>query len=83
VTLLTALAGATRRIGLGGTVSTSFSEPYNVARQFASLDHISGGRAAWERRDLGQRLRRAQFRVIPHCRLMRCVTNGPASSSMS
>lgn len=47
VTLLTALAGATTRIGLGGTVSTSFSEPYNVARQFASLDHISGGRAAW------------------------------------
>ena len=47
VTLLTAIAGSTRRIGLGGTVSTSFSEPYNVARQFASLDHISGGRAAW------------------------------------
>jgi len=47
VTLLTALAGATTRIGLGGTVSTSFSEPYNVARQFASLDHISAGRAAW------------------------------------
>jgi FMN-dependent oxidoreductase (nitrilotriacetate monooxygenase family) len=47
VTLLTALAGATNRIGLGGTVSTSFTEPYNVARQFASLDHISAGRAAW------------------------------------
>ena len=47
VTLLTALAGVTRRIGLGGTVSTSFTEPYNVARQFASLDHLSGGRAAW------------------------------------
>lgn len=47
VTLLTALIGATSRIGLGGTVSTSFSEPYNVARQFASLDHLSGGRAAW------------------------------------
>ncbi len=47
VTLLTALAGATTHIGLGGTVSTSFSEPYNVARQFASLDHISAGRAAW------------------------------------
>src|SRR5260370_7407049 len=47
VTLLTALAGATTRFGLGGTVSTSFSEPYNVARQFASLDHISAGRAAW------------------------------------
>jgi N-acetyl-S-(2-succino)cysteine monooxygenase len=47
VTLLTALAGATTRIGLGGTVSTSFSEPYNVARQFASLDHVTSGRAAW------------------------------------
>ncbi|MFI4995497.1 MAG: LLM class flavin-dependent oxidoreductase [Hyphomicrobiales bacterium] len=47
VTLLTALAGSTTRIGLGGTVSTSFSEPYNVARQFASLDHVSSGRAAW------------------------------------
>lgn len=47
VTLLTALAGVTSRIGLGGTVSTSFSEPYNVARQFASLDHLSQGRAAW------------------------------------
>jgi len=47
VTLLTALSGATQRIGLGGTVSTSFSEPYNVARQFASLDHLSAGRAAW------------------------------------
>ncbi len=47
VTLLTALAGVTSHIGLGGTVSTSFSEPYNVARQFASIDHLSGGRAAW------------------------------------
>ena len=47
VTLLTSLAGVTSRIGLGGTVSTSFSEPYNVARQFASLDHLSQGRAAW------------------------------------
>ncbi len=69
MTLLTGLAGATRHIGLGATVSTSFSEPYNVARMFASLDHISGGRAAVERRDLGQRLRRAQFRhatLPPH-----------------
>ena len=47
VTLLASLAGATTHIGLGGTVSTSFSEPYNVARQFASIDHLSGGRAAW------------------------------------
>ncbi len=47
VTALAAIAGATRFIGLGGTASTSFSEPYNIARQFASLDHISRGRAAW------------------------------------
>jgi FMN-dependent oxidoreductase (nitrilotriacetate monooxygenase family) len=47
LTLLAAVAGATSRIGLGATVSTSFSEPYNVARFFASLDHISHGRAAW------------------------------------
>src|SRR6195952_294069 len=47
VTALTAIAGATKYIGLGGTSSTSFNEPYNVARQFASLDHISRGRAAW------------------------------------
>ncbi len=38
---------ATRRIGLVATVNTNFSEPYHVARQFASLDHISGGRAGW------------------------------------
>lgn len=47
VTLLSALSAHTRRIGLLGTVSTTFSEPYNVARMFASLDHISGGRAGW------------------------------------
>ena len=46
-TLLSALSAATSRIGLGGTVSTSYSEPYNIARIFASLDHISAGRAAW------------------------------------
>jgi len=47
VTLLAALAGLTDRIGLVGSVSTSFTEPYNVARQIASLDHLSGGRAGW------------------------------------
>ena len=46
-TLLAALSAVTRNIGLGGTVSTSFSEPYNVARAFASIDNISGGRAGW------------------------------------
>jgi len=47
LTLLSALGMVTRHIGLGATVSTSFNEPYNVARAFASLDHLSGGRAAW------------------------------------
>ncbi|HEX7852370.1 MAG TPA: LLM class flavin-dependent oxidoreductase [Sphingobium sp.] len=47
LTLLAALAGVTSRIGLIATASTSFSDPYNLARQFASLDHMSGGRIGW------------------------------------
>ncbi len=47
ITLLSALATVTTHIGLVGTATTSFNEPYNVARKFASLDHISNGRAAW------------------------------------
>ena len=47
ITLLGALATATSKIGLAATVSTSFWEPYNVARQFASLDHLSHGRVGW------------------------------------
>jgi N-acetyl-S-(2-succino)cysteine monooxygenase len=47
MTLLAALGMVTRHIGLGATVSTSFNEPFNVARAFSSLDHLSGGRAAW------------------------------------
>lgn len=47
LTLLPALAALTSRIGLIATASTSYNEPYHVARKFASLDHISGGRAGW------------------------------------
>ncbi len=47
MTLLSALAPLTERIGLVGSISTTYSEPYNVARLLASLDHISDGRAAW------------------------------------
>ena len=47
LTLLAALAAATERVGLIATASTGFSEPYNVARMFGSLDRISGGRAGW------------------------------------
>ncbi|GAA4662391.1 NtaA/DmoA family FMN-dependent monooxygenase [Gordonia humi] len=46
-TVLTALAAVTERIGLTGTINSTFNEPFDVARQFASLDHLSGGRAAW------------------------------------
>jgi alkanesulfonate monooxygenase len=46
-TLLSALAGATEHIGLVATASTTFDAPYHIARRFASLDHISGGRAGW------------------------------------
>ncbi|WP_327292614.1 LLM class flavin-dependent oxidoreductase [Streptomyces sp. NBC_01198] len=45
--LLTALAGVTEHIGLIATASSSYNEPYNLARRFASVDHISGGRAGW------------------------------------
>src|ERR1700677_1664841 len=47
ITLLSALAAVTSRIGLVGSASTTFNHPFNLARQFASLDHISRGRAAW------------------------------------
>jgi len=46
-TILTALAAVTTHLGLAGTINSTFNEPYEVARQFASLDHLSGGRAAW------------------------------------
>src|SRR5690348_5485434 len=47
VTTLAALAGATSRIGLIATCSTTYTEPFNLARQFGSLDHISNGRVGW------------------------------------
>ena len=46
-TVLAALAAVTDHLGLAGTINSTFNEPYEVARQFATLDHLSGGRAAW------------------------------------
>jgi len=46
-TVLAALAAVTEHIGLTGTINSTFNEPYEVARQFASLDHLSAGRTAW------------------------------------
>lgn len=47
ITLLSALAAVTKNIGFVATASTSFNEPYHIAHKFASLDHISSGRAGW------------------------------------
>ena len=47
LTLLSALAAVTTRIGLVATASTTYNEPFHIARKYASLDHISGGRAGW------------------------------------
>jgi FMN-dependent oxidoreductase (nitrilotriacetate monooxygenase family) len=47
ITLLSVLSAHTTHLGLAATASTTYSEPYHVARAFASLDHLSGGRAAW------------------------------------
>jgi FMN-dependent oxidoreductase (nitrilotriacetate monooxygenase family) len=54
ITLISALAGRTSRIGLVATASTSYNEPYHVARKFASIDHISHGRAGWNLVTSGQ-----------------------------
>ncbi|MET4048010.1 MULTISPECIES: NtaA/DmoA family FMN-dependent monooxygenase [unclassified Rhodococcus (in: high G+C Gram-positive bacteria)] len=45
--VLNALAAVTTHLGLAGTINTTFNEPFEIARQFASLDHLSDGRAAW------------------------------------
>jgi len=47
LTVLAALAAVTEHLGLAATLNTTFNEPYELARQFASLDHLSRGRAAW------------------------------------
>ncbi|MFC5749045.1 NtaA/DmoA family FMN-dependent monooxygenase [Actinomadura rugatobispora] len=47
LTVLSALAAVTTRLGLAATVNSTFNEPYEVARRLATLDHLSGGRAAW------------------------------------
>ena len=47
LTVLAALAVSTSHIGLIATASTTYTEPFNLARQFASIDHISNGRAGW------------------------------------
>lgn len=45
--VLSVIAGATKHLGLGATISTTYTQPYSLARALATLDHVSGGRAAW------------------------------------
>ena len=61
ITLLSALAMVTKNIGLTATASTTYNEPYNLARKFASLDHISHGRAGWNLVTSGQPAEAANF----------------------
>ena len=61
LTLLSALAPMTSHIGLVATASTSYNEPFHVARKFASIDHISGGRAGWNLVTSGQEAEAKNF----------------------
>jgi N-acetyl-S-(2-succino)cysteine monooxygenase len=66
MTLLSALSTHTSKIGLAGTCATSYSEPYTVARMFASLDHLSNGRAAWNCVTGGQKEEAQNFSLSRH-----------------
>ncbi|MEA3028230.1 MAG: hypothetical protein QOF91_3515 [Alphaproteobacteria bacterium] len=65
-TLLSALSGFTRNIGLVCTASTSFEQPYTVARKFATLDLISGGRSGWNVVTSGNETEAQNFSKVPH-----------------
>ncbi|MGN7940634.1 LLM class flavin-dependent oxidoreductase [Virgibacillus sp. 6R] len=64
--LLAAISAVTTKIGLTATVSTTYNEPYHVARKFASLDHLSGGRAAWNVVTSGQNAEALNFNRKEH-----------------
>ena len=66
ITLLTAISQATTHLGLIATASTTYYEPYNLARLFSSLDHISGGRAGWNIVTTGTDLAAANFGLPAH-----------------
>ena len=80
-TLLSALATATDHIGLIATGSTTFDAPFHIARRFASLDHISGGRAAWNIVTTSNPGRGAEFRARRSILNMTSVIAARASST--
>ena len=65
-TLLSALSAHTKNIGLVCTATTSFEQPFIIARKFATLDHISGGRAGWNVVTSGNQTEADNFTRIPH-----------------
>ncbi|MED4452335.1 LLM class flavin-dependent oxidoreductase [Metabacillus fastidiosus] len=65
-TLLSALSTVTENVGLVGTVSTTYNEPFHVARKFASLDHLSGGRAGWNVVTSGSNAEARNFNLEQH-----------------
>ena len=80
LTLLSALAAVTERIGTVATVSTTYNEPFHVARKFASLDHLSGGRAGWNVVTSGPTPKRATS-TSSTTRNMRTAMPAPRNSS--
>lgn len=66
IVLFSALAGASRHIGLIVTASTTYNDPFNLARRLASLDHVSGGRVAWNVITTKDAAAAANFGVDPH-----------------
>ena len=61
-TVLASLAAVTEHLGLAGTINATFNEPYELARQFATLDQLSGGTCRLERRHLVRRIHRPELR---------------------
>ena len=79
--VLGVVAGATRHIGLGATYSTTYYSPFHVARTFATLDHLSGGRAAWNVVTSVNDSEAQNFGVDERPRTTTSATTGPTSSS--
>ena len=82
-TLLTALSQHTSRIGLIATVSSTYNEPYNLARRLASVDHVSGRPGRLEHRDVSRRRRGAPTSASTTVPTTLRATSGPTSSSTS
>ena len=83
MTILSALAAVTKHLGFVATSTTTFNEPYTLARQFASLDQISGGRSALEPRHLEQRAGCAELQPRRAHVAMPTGTSGRSSSPRS